>query len=252
MPQIAVNSLNINYQILGDGEPLLLIMGFSFSLRDWGEELPKLLSKQYQVILFDNRDAGETDRVSEPYTLSDMANDAVGLLDALGIPVAHVFGVSMGGMIAQQIALNHPTRVKKLVLGCTMAGGICSDYSTSRGSLDGSSLELIFPLAFVQAHQTELLQFLQATVPYHSTGEALVRQLNAMNAHDICDRLKDITVPTLVITGDGDRAIPPSNSRTLADHIPKAELEIIPDAGHGFCFSHPELTAAIVTNFLQR
>ena len=252
MPKIPVNDRDIHYKILGTGEPLLLIIGLSFSLLDWGKEFPDFLSQHYQVILFDNRDAGESDRASQAYTLADMADDTAGLLDALEISAAHIFGVSMGGMIAQEMALNHPNKVKKLILGCTMAGGTCSEYGSFSEALDGNSLDLLFTPEFIKANQSQLMSFFETTVPYHSTGEALARQLSAMNAHDTCDRLHRIAAPTLVITGDSDRAIPPKNSNLLSAKIADATLKVIPDARHGFCFSHPELTAAIVTDFLKR
>jgi 3-oxoadipate enol-lactonase len=252
MPKITANDRNIHYKILGTGEPLLLIIGLSFSLLDWGTEFPNLLSQHYQVILFDNRDAGKSDRASQPYTLADMADDATGLLEALKISAAHVFGVSMGGMIAQEMAIRYPSKIKKLILGCTMAGGTCSEYGAFDGDLNGNSLELLFTPDFIRANQLQLMTFFKTTAPYHSTGEALARQFGAMNAHDTCDRLDQITTPTLVITGDSDRAIPPKNSNLLSAAITDADFKVIPDAGHGFCFSHPELTAAIVTDFLKR
>ncbi len=252
MPETTINDRNIHYKILGTGEPLLLIIGLSFSLLDWGTEFPELLAQRYQVILFDNRDSGKSDRASQPYSLADMADDAVGLLDALGITAAHVFGVSMGGMIAQQMALNHPNKINKLILGCTMAGGTCSEYGSFSEALNGKSLDLLFTPEFIQANQSQLISFFEATAPYHSTGEALARQLDAMNVHDTCDRLDRITAPTLVITGDSDRAIPPKNSNILSAKIADANLKIIPDARHGFCFSHPSLTAAIIIDFLTR
>ena len=251
MPKTLVNDRNIHYKIIGTGEPLLLIIGLSFSLLDWGKEFPDLLAQHYQVILFDNRDAGDSDCASQPYTLADMADDAVGLLDALDISAAHVFGVSMGGMIAQEMALNHPDKIKKMILGCTMAGGTCSEYGSFSDALDGNSLELLFTPEFIQKNQLQLINFFETTDPYHSTGEALARQLGAMSAHNTCDRLDQITAPTLVITGDSDRAIPPKNSNLLSAKITDATLKVIPDARHGFCFSHPELTAAIVTDFLN-
>lgn len=256
MPNITVNQLDLHYELLGQGDPLLLIIGLSFSLLDWGTDFPKRLSRHYQVILFDNRDAGQTSRTAQPYTLADMAEDAVGLLDALNIPAAHVFGISMGGMIAQQIALQHPHKLKKLILGCTMAGGACSYYGSPPDSLNDAlnhnPLDLLFPPAFLQAHRDRLMDFFATTVPFHSTGEALGRQLTAMNRHDTCDRLHQITAPTLIVTGDADRTIPPENSAFLAKAIPQAELEIIPGAGHAFCFSHPDVTAALIADFLSR
>jgi pimeloyl-ACP methyl ester carboxylesterase len=131
---------------------------------------PTSLSQPCQVILFDNRDAGESNRASQPYTLADMADNVAGLLEALGISAAHIMGVSMG----------------------------------------------------------------------------------CMTAHDTCDRLDQITAPTLVITGDRDRAIPPKNGNLLSAAIADANLNVVPDVGHGFCFSHPDLTVAIATDFLKR
>jgi 3-oxoadipate enol-lactonase len=261
MPKITVNGLDINYKILGSGEPLLLIIGLSFSLLDWGTEFPELLAEHYQVILFDNRDAGETSQAIAPegellriapYTLVDMATDTVGLLDALSIPKAHVLGVSMGGMIAQHLALQYPDKVNKLILGCTMAGGSCSKPASFSDALSGNLLDLLFPSEFIQSNQARLAAFFETTAPYHSRGEALVRQFQAMSSHDTCNVLDQIKAPTLVITGDSDRAIPPANSTFLAEKIPHTVLEIISDAGHGFCFSHPDTTATAVLNFLQQ
>ncbi len=251
MPKATIGNIDINYRIQGQGEPLLLIIGLSFSLLDWGIKLPDLLSQHYKVILFDNRDAGETSRSPYPYSLAQMASDAAGLLDALGEPKANVFGVSMGGMIAQHFALNHADKLNKLILGCTMAGGGCSQTGAIESFFGGDLLKLLFTPGFIQHNQADLDLFLQATRPYHSTGEALMRQLSAMISHDTCDALGKIVAPTLVITGDSDRVIPPENSAFLAQNIPHAQQEIIKDAAHAFSFSHPTFTAATIINFLQ-
>lgn len=144
MAKITVGDLEINYTIQGTGEPLLMIMGLSFSLLDWGTKLPELLSQHYKVILFDNRDAGETSRSPSLYSIAQMAADAAGLLQALGVSRASVFGVSMGGMIAQHFALNHTNQLHKLILGCTMAGGRCSQAADFINLLSGNVLELLF------------------------------------------------------------------------------------------------------------
>lgn len=251
MPKITVGDLNVNYQIKGTGEPLLLIIGLSFSLRDWGTILPDLLAQHYKVILFDNRDAGETSQSTHPYTISQMAQDAAHLLTALGEPKAHVFGVSMGGMIAQQFALSHADRLNKLILGCTAPGGTCSQFGNVSGLLGGDILKLLFTPEFIRDHQPELTNFFQSTTPFHSRGSALQRQLQAMGTHDTCNALDKITVPTLVITGDRDPVIPPSNTEFLTKNIPGAKKEIIQDASHGFCFSHPNPTATAMINFLK-
>ena len=251
MPKITIGELDINYQIKGTGDPLLLIIGLSLSLLDWGIELPQLLSKHYKVILFDNRDAGETSESPHPYTIAQMADDAANLLDSLGEPRASVFGVSMGGMIAQHFALNHADKLNKLILGCTAAGGTCSKFGDVSGFLTGNLLDLLFTPQFIQSHQPDLTNFFQTTTPFHSQGTALQRQLQAMSTHDTCNLLGKITAPTLVMTGDRDLVIPPENSDLLAQKIPGAQQVTITDASHGFCFSHPDDTATAVINFLK-
>lgn len=251
MPKISVNDLDINYIVKGKGEPLLMIIGLSFSLLDWGAKLPDLLSQHYQLILFDNRDAGETSRSDRPYTIEQMAADAAGLLDALGIHKAHVFGVSMGGMIAQHFALNHADKLNKLILGCTMAGGSCSQAGNLEVFFSDDLLKLLFTPDFIQHHQTDVDFFFEVTQPYRSTDEALMRQLNAVGGHNTCDTLGKIVAPTLVLTGDSDRIIPPENSTFLAQHIPGARQETIKNAAHAFSFSHPNSTAAAIINFLE-
>ncbi len=252
MPKITVGDIDINYKIQGQGEPLLMIIGLSFGLLDWGIKLPELLSQHYKVILFDNRDAGEASHSPYPYTLAQMASDAAGLLDAIGEPKAHMFGVSMGGMIAQHFALNHADKLNKLILGCTMAGGSCSQAGDIGSFFSGDLLKLLFTPDFIQHNQADLKLFLRATRPYHSTGGALMRQLSAMSGHDTCNALGKIVAPTLVLTGDSDRVIPPENSDFLAQNIPKAQHEVIKNAAHAFSFSHPTSTAAAIINFLEQ
>jgi 3-oxoadipate enol-lactonase len=181
-----------------------------------------------------------------------MADDAAGLLDALSIPKAHVFGVSMGGAIAQEFALKYPEKLDKLILGCTMAGGSCSQAGDVSGVLSGNLLELLFTPIFIQNHRQELAEFFASTTPLHSKGEALQRQFQAFATHDTCDRLTDIQATTLIIAGDKDVAIPRSNSDLLAAKTPNAKLEIIADAAHGFSYSHPDTTADLIHLFLQQ
>jgi 3-oxoadipate enol-lactonase len=251
MTQITVGDININYEIQGSGTPLLMIMGLSFSLRDWGKKFTELLAQHYQLILFDNRDAGLTSPSTRPYSIADMADDAAGLLDALNIPKAHVFGVSMGGAIAQQFALKYPEKLDKLILGCTMAGGNCSQMGDITGVMSGQLEDLLFTPTFIQNNRQELTKFLAETTPLHSKGESLQRQLQSFATHDTCDTLPDIKAPTLILTGDKDIAIPRSNSDLLAAKIPNVKLEIIADAAHGFSYSHPDTTTNLIHLFLQ-
>ncbi|MGB8701235.1 MAG: alpha/beta hydrolase [Thermosynechococcaceae cyanobacterium] len=250
MPQITIGDVNINYKIQGNGLPLLMIIGFSFSLLDWGTELPDLLAPHYQLILFDNRDAGLTSLSRKDYNIADMADDTVGLLNALNIPKAHIFGVSMGGAIAQALALKYPSKVDKLILGCTFAGGTCSEYGNFNAFLNGNLLDLLFTPSYIQAHQQTLDDHLANVRPFHSKGGALQRQLQALTTHNTCDTLSTLTAQTLIITGDSDLVIPPSNSTVLVNKIAKAQLAIISDAAHGFSFSHADQTAQLIHNFL--
>jgi pimeloyl-ACP methyl ester carboxylesterase len=253
MPEIKVGDLNMYYEVKGRGSPLLMIVGLSFSLLDWGDELPDELAKHYQVILFDNRDAGRTTgKSTESYTTADMADDTAGLLKALGIPQAHVFGVSMGGMIAQQFALRHASKLNKLVLGCTMAGGVCS-FSPSLGAfLGGNLLDLLFTPTYIATNRKELEDFLDKTRLYHSKQNLFIRQMQAIASHNTCDVLQNIKAPTLIITGDSDVAIPPKNSDILAEKISNSKLQIIKDAGHGFPYSHGIDTAEKIIHFLEK
>jgi 3-oxoadipate enol-lactonase len=251
MSKITVGDIDINYQIQGSGKPLLMIMGLSFSLLDWGNHFLSLLAQNYQLILFDNRDGGQTSQSTRSYSIADMADDVAGLLDALQIPKAHVFGVSMGGAIAQQFALKYPDKLDKLILGCTIAGGNCSQDGDISGVMDGNLLDLLFTQEFIKSDRPALEAFLKETIPFHSKGEALQRQLQAFAMHNTCDTLIDIRASTLVLTGDRDIAIPPANSDLLAAKIPNAQLEVIAGAAHGFSYSHADVTAKLILDFLQ-
>ena len=251
MPKITVEDIDINYQIQGSGSPLLMIIGLSFSLLDWGKEFTNLLAQHYQLILFDNRDAGLTSQSTSSYDIVKMADDAAGLLEALNINKAHVFGVSMGGAIAQQLALKYPEKLDKLILGCTFAGGECSQFGDISGLITGDLLPLLFTPSFIQNNRQELEDLLKETTPFHSQGEALHRQLQALATHNTCDTLSNIKTNTLVLTGDKDVAIPSVNINVLVRAIPNAKFEIIADAAHGFFYSHADKTAQLIHSFLQ-
>lgn len=251
MPKITVGDIDINYQIQGSGSPLLMIMGLSFSLLDWGKKFIDLLSQNYQLILFDNRDAGLTSQSPRSYDIVNMADDTAGLLEALDINKAHVFGVSMGGAIAQQFALKYPNKLNKLILGCTMAGGTCSQFGDISGLMNGDFLELLFTPTFINNNRQELQEFLKETTPLHSQNEALQRQLQAFATHNTCDTLSNIKAHTLILTGNKDIVIPAINSDVMAKKIPNAKLEVIADAAHGLFYSHADTTAQLIHAFLQ-
>ena len=265
MPELRVGSLRVHYEESGEGEPLLLIAGLGGHVVDWGEEVPARLSRSFRVIRFDNRGAGRTDHPEGPYRIAQMAADAAGVLDALGVETAHVFGVSMGGMIAQHLALDAPERVRRLVLGCTQPGGSQAIPATPEvlahlvpdPRLDAFEARwraqvILHPEQYRREHEEELRDYVRRGLEFRAPLRAFQAQLDAIvRTHDVMERLHRIRAPTLVLTGTEDLLIPPANSRLLARHIPGARLLEIPGAGHVFWFSHPEETVEAVEGFVS-
>jgi 3-oxoadipate enol-lactonase len=262
--RVTVGDIEMYYEVLGQGEPLLLIMGLGGHSLDWGWILPRRLADRYKVIMFDNRGAGRSDRPPGPCTIEQMAGDTVGLMDALGIDHAHLFGGSMGGMIALQMALDHPKRVDKLVLGATTAGGRSRTFPPPEiqkyfyPRLDLSAHDYLwwtgavcYPHEFIDAHPDIVEKKIQSNLAYPSTLAAYEAQLEAFMAFDVDGRLNTIREPTMVIIGTQDVLIPPPNSFLIARRIPDAHLREIEGAGHIFWISHPGETLSIVTEFLR-
>lgn len=261
--EVTVGGIRLYYEISGEGEPLLLIMGLGGHVLDWGWVLPERLAEGRSVIAFDNRGSGRSEQPPGPYSIEEMAEDAVGLLDALEIERADVFGVSMGGMIAQEMAVRHPERIGRLILGATSPGGeasVCAPPEVQaylEPRLDLTLHEALwwsapagYPQEFIDAHPDIVERKIQANMAHPSSLEAYRAQLAAYRAFDIGDRLAEIRAPTLVMAGSSDILIPPENGLILAEKIPGAELRIIEGAGHLFWISHPEETYSEVVGFL--
>ena len=204
MPFCEVGSLRMHYRIMGQGPMLVLIMGLSGDLT-WWEPLAQELEKDFQVLLFDNRGAGLTDKPDEKYTIPMFAADTVGLMDALGISRAHTFGISMGGMIAQELALNWPDRVDRLVLGCTHAGGAgftipsaeaLKAMTPSRGaSLDEiarQNITILFGPRFQRENPDLVEAMIRRYVEHPPSRKSFAQQLFAAIGHDCYDRLAGI------------------------------------------------------------
>ncbi len=262
-----INGININYRSQGDGEPLLMISGFGSSQGSWWPQT-RIFKKHYRVITFDNRGVGKSDRPEGPYSTKMMAKDAIGLMDHLGIQKAHVLGVSMGGMIAQELAINYPDRVNKLVLACTFAardetGGPTAEgakakelYSKSPPSMarimkySDTLSHLVFNRRsyriFVAPMMMLVSRFARSSAAIGFSG-----QLDAILAHNTIDRLKQIQAPTLVITGTQDRLIKPASSEVLARLIPKAKLVKIEGGSHAFSIEMSSQFNREVLNFLE-
>lgn len=241
----------------------MLIMGLGGHCLDWGETVPKRLAERYKVILFDNRGAGRSDQPPGPCSIEQMACDSVGLMDALGIDRAHIFGGSMGGMIALQLALDHRERINKLILGATSAGGKSrvfppteiQKYFYPRKDLSAHDYllwtsKVCYPQEFIDAHPDIVEKKIQANLRFPSTLQSYEAQLEAFMTFDVEGRLSTIQAPTMVIIGDQDVLTPPQNSLLMAGRIPGAQMRQIEGAGHIFWISHPAKTASIAEDFL--
>lgn len=271
MPTAKINDIEMYYEVHGptclpaaQADPLLLIMGLGANATSWEMQLPAF-SREYRVVAFDNRGSGRTDKPKSPYTMPQMADDAVALLDHLGIASAHVFGMSMGGMIAQEMALRHPRRVRALVLGGTMAGGVNAVMagpqliqqwvSTALLPLEQAienGLRFLYSEEFIERNRERLVARALELARLQPPLDALQRQVMAVVQFNSFQRLADIKAPTLVISGTADRVVPPENSRILAERIPGAHLVELEGAGHGFLAEKAEETNSTVLAFLRR
>ncbi len=263
MPKVSVNGINLFYEVEGLGEPLLLIYGLAGRGNGWKFQV-EALSQYFQTITFDNRGVGETDQPVEAYSLAGMADDAVGLLDALGIESANVFGISMGGMIAQEFALRHGQRVRKLALGCTHPGikhCVPSPAWVTEifKSLPGKPREQVVRECttfnyspYTQQYRPELIESLiPLFVDNRQRLHGYLNQINAVWAFDAFDRLPQITAPTLVMTGTDDVLVPPGNSKIIAGHIPNARLLEFKNAGHLFFIEKAREVNQALLEFFQ-
>ncbi|HEU4759650.1 MAG TPA: alpha/beta fold hydrolase [Dehalococcoidia bacterium] len=267
MATARVNGIEMYYEVHGpDGpaEPLALIMGLGANTTGWDHQIPEL-SREYLVIAFDNRGSGRTEKPKEPYTVPQMADDAVALLDALGIGRAHVYGMSMGGMIAQEVALRHAARVRTLVLGGTMAGGpnavmagpqrLQQWASTATLPLDRAveaGLRFLYSPEFIAANREWLVRRNLETAHLMPPVDALQRQFMAVVQFNTYERLHQIAAPTLIITGTEDQVVPAENARILAERIPGAQLLELAGAGHGFLVEKAAEANAAVLGFLRQ
>ncbi|MCH8844401.1 MAG: alpha/beta fold hydrolase [SAR324 cluster bacterium] len=264
MPQVKTNGITLDYELRGQGEPLLMICGFRRSRVIWLDPFLAPLAQRFQLILFDNRGTGNSEKPEAGYSMEAFADDAAGLLADLKIERAHVFGVSMGGMIAQTLATHHPGRVRGLGLGCTHCGGNDivkpeKDIWELLRLVPGEGLDArevarrqepaYFTDEFAAANRKfmdDLFDIVQAAPP---PAHAVKGHLAAIEAFDGSQRLCDISAPTLVITGDSDRLIVPQNSHLLAERIPNARLVVLPQAAHFFWAEKPAQSAQALIEF---
>jgi pimeloyl-ACP methyl ester carboxylesterase len=259
MPFADNQGARIYWDEQGTGAPLLLIMGLGYPSAMWHRMRPAL-SASYRTIALDNRGAGQSDVPPGPYSIALMASDAAGVLDAAGVPGANVFGVSMGGMIAQEFALQYPGRVQSLILGCTAAGGPTAkraepaaiEMLKARTWMSREqAAEAAIPFIYDTATPRQLIdEDIAQRDPWPTSPAGYLAQLQAIVAWESFSRLPQITAPTLVIHGRADRLVPPGNGELIAAHIPGAQLVLIERASHLFSTDQPEAAEKAVFEFL--
>ncbi len=264
MPDVEVRpGLTTNYRISGpdDAPVLLLITGLGGLQEGWFRQVPHF-ERAWRVVTFDNRGAGRSSVLDEPARMIDFADDTRRLLDLLAIPKAHVWGVSMGGKVAQELALAWPERVDKLILGCTTAGDAHrveghapSGLTGASGSTEQEWLDRIVPLLFGREYREKnansMKAFARGRARHPQDPRGAARQWEAYHGFDSWDRLPEITHRTLVITGDEDALTHPGNADRLLERLPNAVKYVVPGAGHSFHLEKPDEVNQAVEQFLR-
>ena len=259
MPSTSVNGHELHYEQRGEGEPLLLIMGMSGTHLTWGDEFLDLLARDFAVTTYDHRGVGKSSATEPGYSIADLADDAAGLLANLGIDAAHVLGISMGGMVAQELALRHPERIRTLAIGCSYPGGegsALAPQSTLERIQGGwasgdreQALRAMWEVNVsegVAADADVFAKFRESALALAVPIPVIMGQMQAIGGHDTLARLTSVTAPTLVIHGTADAMLPVQNGRLIAEAIPNARLEIFDGVGHLFWIERPEESAALL------
>jgi pimeloyl-ACP methyl ester carboxylesterase len=270
MPYARSGSLRVYYESTGRGPAVLLVLGQGSSLES-GWRTVERLSASFRVLTFDHRDVGRTDRSPWPYLVMQMAGDAIAVLDAAQEPRAHLYGISLGGMVAQEIALRHPDRIGALVLGSTTPGGPLAiprdpqalTFFARAGAMGREEAEwAAVPYSYGERTRrnhgeriaediTRRLSRASSTLAYVPETFAYLHQVSAAATHITFNRLSQIAAPTLVVHGAQDRIQSPENARILANSIRGAELNIWPEAGHVYVTDEPQADHEIAA-FLER
>mgnify|MGYP001026068927 CR=1 FL=1 len=268
MPFIRSGDVQLWYETFGDGEPLVLIMGLGGVIQAWALQIAEF-AKHYRLICMDNRGAGRSDKPEGPYSITAFAEDLAAVLDAAEVESAHVLGVSMGGLIAQEFYHLAPRRVRSLILGCTGVGpndpaavppepDVIAALRLDRRSeplekVTEAMMHAFYHPTYISAIPNLAARLVKINRDIPQPPHAFEAQLQACYSHrPNSPRLKDIRVPTLVLHGEHDRVWPLANAEYLAAHIPNAELVVIPEAGHMFMLEKPREFNRAVLDFLGR
>jgi pimeloyl-ACP methyl ester carboxylesterase len=265
MPTAIVDKHELYYLQRGEGEPLVLIQGMSGTTLAWGDAFLDELARDFAVTAFDNRGVGLSSRVDEPFTVADLAADTAALFDALGLERAHVLGISMGGMVAQELALRSPDRIATLTLGCTYAGGpgsvmtaadvghrLAAAWSSGdRERAIRTAWEVNASPAFAR-DEAEYAAFRARALKARAPLAVIALQVQAVGGHDVSARLGAIEAPTLVIHGDHDEMLSVENGRLIASKIAGARLEVLEGVGHLFWIERPRRSAELIREHAKR
>jgi 3-oxoadipate enol-lactonase len=251
MPTTRNGAIQLYWESIGTGPPLLLIAGQAMTLDAWWRTVPTL-AQSFRVLTFDNRDVGRSRRWPWPYGVSQMADDAIAVLDAAGVDKAHIYGISLGGMVAQELALRYPDRVDAIVLGATTAGGPEAVLAESQpltffvrvGAMapeeaEWAAVPYNYSLRTRRDHGDRIAQDIAKRVQHQTDTLAYLHQVAAAATHNAAGRLRQIQAPTLIVHGEEDVIMPPENAHHLASEIRHAELKIWPDAAHLYITDEP-------------
>ena len=259
---VPVGDINIAYKILGQGEPIVLIMGYGSTMDMWDPLFLDNLSSKYELIIFDNRGMGNTTASPGNFSIAQFANDTAGLMDALGIEKAHILGWSMGSFVAQELAIRYPERVNGIILYAGDCGGkdavlpspqTLKDLANTSGSPEERGMRLInllFPKEWLSKQPAFYKWF---PIPKEtSLPENIERQVQAIAAWPgSCNRLGSIKSPALIVTGKDDVIAPPKNAFILAQRINVSWLVQFEGAGHGLMYQYPDRLAGVVSGFIE-
>jgi pimeloyl-ACP methyl ester carboxylesterase len=259
MPVLDAGEVQLSYERSGSGPPLLLIMGMSGTRRHWSEPFLDALRSDFEVIAYDHRGIGESSRMEEPFTIAQLAQDAANLLDALELSSAHVLGISMGGMVAQELTIAHPELVDTLALGCTYCGGEGSSLTTQdvlqrlTEAMMSGDRDHTLRTAWEINVSPQLAADEGAWEAFRALGReravalpVVMAQMQAIAGHDTSTRLAGISAPTLIVHGTADQMIPVENARVIAGHMPAARVEIFDGVGHLFFWERAQRSAELL------
>lgn len=261
MSIVRAGEVELDVERSGSGPPLLLIMGMSGTALHWGEELLEELRADFEVIAYDHRGVGASSRLADDgqVAVAQMADDAAALIGALGFESVHVMGISMGGMVAQELALEHPSLVRTLTLGCTYCGGEGSALAEadvigklSEAMMSGdreravrAGWEVNVSPAFA-ADDRAWERFAALSARRAVAVPVVMAQMQAVMAHDTRARLAGLQMPVQIVHGAADQMLPVQNGRLIASLIPGARLEILEQTGHLYFWEHPQRSAELV------